>query len=155
MKVHIGYCKHKEKSSKILRGIAVYDNSGNLLNNIIEVFNISNEGKFDEALDTLLWGIKKFRTLLDYEYKDVDVADFFIESKTVYGWFEKECSPPQYIKKFSDAVIELSFINLKGVSINHTDKVKINFSKNTDGEENTGISEFFDKYNSNGGVVDA
>lgn len=132
MKVYIGF--KKMSNGKVKRGMAIYTKTGKMLCNIIEKFSHSSVNKFDEYLATIKWGIRKFRHELEYVYGDLEVtsADIFIDSKTVYSWFEKGTSPVLYIEEFSDILFDLSFINLDVISMNYSKELKLDFDANTD-----------------------
>ena len=146
MKVYFGFKKHPTKDNKTLRCMSVYDNTGKLLDNVVETYDSATEHKYDEALITVAWGVNKLKSYVEYNYAQMTdkKVDIFIPFKTVYSWFEKETSPKQYLSYFSDVVIDISLIHLDEVTINYMERVKVNFDNDTEKEEDaSGIADFF------------
>lgn len=148
MKIYVGHKKHPVKEDKVLRAVTIYDNNGKLLENITDVDNYNNTAKFSEVLDTFAWAINKIKSYVGYnraELKDKN-ATIFIDSKTLYNWFERETAPDAYLLQFSDIVFGVSLIRLDSIEISYIDKVKVNYDTSNEIDGGSGIDAFFKEF---------
>lgn len=108
MKVYIG---NKKVDGKWLKGITVYKSDGSVF--YFEVGSIKSDGvnKFDNKLDTLLWGLKKVKIAFQNSKLDERESVFiFVDSKVVYSWFVLGEAPDKYESTFSEIVMAMSLI---------------------------------------------
>ena len=105
MKVFIG-TKKEGKRQKL--GVTVYSEKGTVLYSDVR-FMEEATNKFDYAVDSLEWVVKKLKTKMQNKSLPEEDMVIFMGSKTLYTWLEREEAPEPYTQKISNLFIEMSF----------------------------------------------
>lgn len=108
MKVYI----HNRKIGQVYeKAMTVYSNRGKLIYS--ETGRILEEEmqKFDKTLYAIEWAFKQFRKIAQNGIvSEHEPVTFFISSKTIYEWLEKEKCPSNYVNIFMNIEMELSLM---------------------------------------------
>ena len=109
MKVHIGY---RKKGNKLEYGVTVYsENSKVLFSNTKLVDDLKSDGKFLNALNNLIWGIKQINIQTERgELPTDELLVVILGNKTIYKWFENKSTIKAYAVKFADLMFEINLL---------------------------------------------
>lgn len=109
MKAYIGYKKVK---SKLEYGVTVYDETSKVLfSNTKIVEDLKEDGKFLNALNSLIWGVKQINIQTERGVLDTNSNLMLIlNNKTLYTWFEANASVKSYAVEFADLMFEINLL---------------------------------------------
>lgn len=150
MKVYIGA---KKVNGKWMQGITIYSDANTLPETSVKsttvgvvlysdsaILRNSGVNKFDKDLEALIWGIRKLKVLgQSKKISETEKVLLFVEGKTLLTWFEKETAPLIYISKFSELLLEMSFV-VNDIEIIQSGQPKIIFTKR---EELVKVTDLF------------
>lgn len=119
MKAYIGYRKVK---SKLEYGVTVYDETSKVLfSNTKVVEDLKEDGKFLNALNSLIWGVKQINLQTERGILSTDKDLMLIlNNKTLYTWFESNSSIKSYAVEFADLMFEINLL-LNDVEVIHAE----------------------------------
>ena len=95
MKLYIGNKKDKE-NKKIIYGMTLYSDTGDILYSAKKIIVDVEVLRFNSFLKSVLWSIKKIKSLVDLQKVDKSKIDIIMDNKTAYTWFCKEDTPVEY-----------------------------------------------------------
>ncbi len=137
------YIGSKKANLHPLKGVTIFKSDGSVVFSDVAILRDVADNKFDRVLKTLLWGIKKVKMLGQHNIIDEQSDIFlFIDSKTVYTWFEKGAAPVPYIDIFADVLFELSLVRNQ-IEIIYSQNSRVSYEKHNTTDEYVKITDLY------------